>query len=197
LPEGGKSQLQRAQSLPARFPCLHLPALPSTLTQDYNRRENTGGSIMRKLTTGIAALALVAALSACGSPAPEPAAEDTTAATDTTTPPAATESAVATTAAAGAAPATFAQCRSCHAVEAGKNGVGPSLAGIVGRKAGTVAGYAYTDANKNSGLTWDEATLDEYLTAPAKKVPGTKMAFAGIADAAKRKEVIDYLKTLK
>jgi len=151
------------------------------------------GKIMRKLTTGIAAFALVAALSACGSPAPEPAAEDTAAAADAAAP---APEASATTAA-GAAPAAFAQCRTCHAVEAGKNGVGPSLAGIVGRKAGSVAGYTYSDANKNSGKTWDEATLDEYLTAPAKMIPGTKMAFAGIADAAKRKEVIEYLKTLK
>ena len=149
---------------------------------------------MRKMTTTIAAIALVATLSACGSPAPEPAAEDTAAAPEVAAAPEADASEAAAT---GAPPAAFAQCRTCHAVEAGKNGVGPSLAGIVGRKAGSVAGYAYTDANKNSGLTWDEATLDEYLTAPAKKVPGTKMAFAGIADAAKRKEVIEYLKTLK
>lgn len=73
----------------------------------------------------------------------------------------------------------------------------PSLAGVVGRKAGSIAGFAYSDANKASGLTWDEKTLDTYLTNPMKMVPGTKMTFAGIPDAAKRKEVIDYLKTLK
>lgn len=95
------------------------------------------------------------------------------------------------------APAEFAQCATCHAIKPGKNGVGPSLFGVFGQKAGSVAGYAYTDANKNSGLTWDEATLDEYLTAPMKKVPGTKMTYAGMPDAAKRKAVIDFLKTLK
>ncbi|MFM5929392.1 MAG: c-type cytochrome, partial [Novosphingobium sp.] len=95
------------------------------------------------------------------------------------------------------APPEFTQCVSCHAIKPGVNAVGPTLFGVFGKKAGSVAGYAYSDANKNSGLTWDEATLDEYLTAPMKKVPGTKMAFAGIPDAAKRKAVIDFLKTVK
>ena len=77
------------------------------------------------------------------------------------------------------------------------NGVGPSLAGVAGRKAGSVPGFAYSDANKASGLTWDEKTLDTYLTNPMKMVPGTKMTFAGLPDPAQRKAVIDYLKTLK
>lgn len=137
----------------------------------------------------IAAAATTLALAACGSPPEEtPADQASSSAT-----PAAAEPSVA----AGGKPAAFAQCAACHAVEPGKNGVGPSLAGVFGKKAGGVAGYAYTDANKNSGLTWDEATLDTYLTNPMKVVPGTKMTFAGIGDAAKRKEVIDYLKTLK
>lgn len=144
------------------------------------------------------------ALAACGSPKDEAPAADAgadAAVTTETAAPAATGAEAAATettaAAAGGKPAVFAQCAACHSVEPGKNGVGPSLAGIVGRKAGTVAGFAYSDANKNSGLTWDEATLDEYLTAPMKKVPGTKMSYAGLADAAKRKELIEYLKTLK
>lgn len=103
----------------------------------------------------------------------------------------------AVAAAPGARPAAFAQCAACHSVEPGKNGVGPTLAGVFGAKAGAVPGYAYSEANRNSGLTWDEATLDEYLTAPMKKMPGTKMAFAGVADPARRKDLIDYLKTLK
>lgn len=95
------------------------------------------------------------------------------------------------------APAAFAQCATCHAIKPGVNAVGPSLFGMFGQKAGSAAGYAYSPANKNSGLTWDEATLDEYLTAPMKMVPGTKMTYAGMADAAKRKAVIDFIKTLK
>lgn len=75
--------------------------------------------------------------------------------------------------------------------------VGPSLFGIVGTKAGEVAGFTFSPAMKASGLTWDEATLDEYLAAPMKKVPGTKMTYAGQSDPAKRKELIEYLKALK
>jgi len=149
---------------------------------------------MRKFVATGALVALALALSACGKPAEEKAADTAApAASETTAEP----SAAATTADAGGKPAAFAQCAVCHSTEAGKNGVGPSLAGVVGRKAGSIAGFAYSDANKASGLTWDEKTLDIYLTNPMKMVPGTKMTFAGIPDAAKRKEVIDYLKTLK
>jgi cytochrome c len=85
-------------------------------------------------------------------------------------------------------------CSICHSVEPGKNKIGPSLAGVVGRKAGSVPGYSYSDANKKSGLTWDEATLDKYLTDPRAVVPGTKMLFAGLKNPADRKAVIAYLK---
>jgi len=95
------------------------------------------------------------------------------------------------------APAEFAQCTACHTIREGINGVGPSLFGVVGRKAGTLAGYSFSEANKNSGLTWDEATLDTYLTAPMKMVPGTRMTFPGVPDAAKRKAIIEFLKTVK
>ncbi|MFM6931711.1 MAG: c-type cytochrome [Novosphingobium sp.] len=95
------------------------------------------------------------------------------------------------------APAAFGQCASCHTIKPGANAVGPSLFGVVGRTSGTLAGYAYSEAMKSAGLTWDEATLDSYLAAPMKHVPGTKMTYAGMPDAAKRKEVIDFLKTLK
>ncbi len=85
-------------------------------------------------------------------------------------------------------------CAICHAVDAGKNKIGPSLFGIVGRKAGVAAGFAYSAANKGSGVTWDEPTLDTYLTAPQKFMPGTKMVFAGLKSAEDRKAVIEYLK---
>ena len=76
---------------------------------------------------------------------------------------------------------SFNKCLACHAIgENAKNKVGPELNGLEGRKAGTVAGYSYTDANKTSGLTWDEATFKEYIKDPKAKIPGTKMAFAGI-----------------
>lgn len=88
----------------------------------------------------------------------------------------------------------FAQCRACHQIgETAKNGVGPILNGIVGRKAGTIDGYSYTDANKNSGITWDEANLKEYLMDPKKKIPGTKMIFAGLKDEKRLSDLIAYL----
>jgi cytochrome c len=91
----------------------------------------------------------------------------------------------------------FKKCALCHTTEAGKNKIGPSLAGIVGRKAGSVPGFNYTDANKNSGATWDEKTLDTYLTDPKKFIPGTKMLFAGVKNDADRQSLIDYLKAQK
>ncbi len=90
-----------------------------------------------------------------------------------------------------------AKCAICHTVEAGKNKIGPSLAGIVGRKAGSVEGFHYSEANKNSGLTWDEATLDTYLNSPKDVVKGTTMAFPGLKDAQERADLIAYLKTVK
>ena len=88
-----------------------------------------------------------------------------------------------------------AKCKPCHQVGPGaKNGVGPELNGLVGRKAGSVQGYNYTPANKNSGLTWDEPTLNEYLKNPKAKIPGTKMIFPGLPNEAEIDNVIAYLK---
>lgn len=87
----------------------------------------------------------------------------------------------------------FVQCKTCHVKEAGQNRVGPSLAGIVGRAAGTVEGFNYSPANKNSGITWSAEKLFQYLEKPARVVPGTKMVFAGLPDAQKRADVIAYL----
>jgi cytochrome c len=89
----------------------------------------------------------------------------------------------------------FIKCKACHQIgEGAKNLVGPELNGVVGRKAGSVEGYSYSEANKNSGITWDEATLKEYLKNPRAKVPGTKMAFAGLQSEADIDNVIAYLK---
>ncbi len=89
----------------------------------------------------------------------------------------------------------FARCKACHQIgEGAKNAVGPVLNGIVGRKAGTYEGYSYSDANKNSGITWDEATLKEYLKNPRAKVPGTKMIFPGLPKDEDIDNVIAYLK---
>jgi cytochrome c len=89
----------------------------------------------------------------------------------------------------------FSKCKICHQIgEGAKNMVGPVLNGVVGRPAGAYAGYHYSDANKNSGITWDEATLKEYLKDPKAKVPGTKMVFPGLKSDDDITNVIAYLK---
>jgi len=89
----------------------------------------------------------------------------------------------------------FAQCRACHQIgPTAKNAVGPVLNGVIGRKAGSVEGYNYSPANKNSGITWDEATFAEYIKDPKAKVPGTKMVYAGLKDEQRIKDLIAYLK---
>jgi cytochrome c len=89
----------------------------------------------------------------------------------------------------------FLKCKACHQVgEGAKDAVGPVLNGVVGRKAGTYPDYSYSDANKNSGITWDEATLKDYLKNPRAKVPGTKMIFAGLSKDEDIDNVIAYLK---
>jgi cytochrome c2 len=87
----------------------------------------------------------------------------------------------------------FNQCKICHSLDAGKNMVGPSLRGIVGTAAADVPGYTFSPAMKKSGLKWDANTLSDFLTAPMKKVPGTKMTFAGLSKPQDRADVIAYL----
>lgn len=105
--------------------------------------------------------------------------------------------AVASAQDAEAGKAVFNKCRACHSLDAGKNMVGPSLHGVVGRKAGTAPGFNYSDAMKNSGKTWDAATLDAYITDPKAAIPGNKMVFVGIKDEADRKNLIAFLGTQK
>jgi cytochrome c len=90
---------------------------------------------------------------------------------------------------AAAGKSSFNKCLACHAIgEGAKNKVGPELNGIDGRKSGTAPDYSYSDANKNSGITWNEAQFKEYIKDPKAKIPGTKMAFAGIKN---EKEIND------
>ena len=88
----------------------------------------------------------------------------------------------------------FNKCKACHALKAGKNKVGPSLYGIMDRKAGTVAGFKYSKAMKASGLTWNEEALRNYLEKPRKFVKGTRMAFSGIKKKKQMDNLIAYLK---
>jgi len=87
----------------------------------------------------------------------------------------------------------FRKCQACHSIEPGKNMIGPSLAGVIGRKAGTAAGYNYSPAMKSADIVWSAQTLDQYLTDPAKVVPGNKMPFPGLKTDHDRDDVIAYL----
>lgn len=89
------------------------------------------------------------------------------------------------------------QCGLCHSVRPGEILTAPSLSGVVGRRAGTGPGYAYSRALKGLGWRWDEASLDAFLANPRGAVPGSKMSFAGQPDAVRRADLIAYLSTLK
>ncbi|MBU2580601.1 MAG: cytochrome c family protein [Alphaproteobacteria bacterium] len=91
----------------------------------------------------------------------------------------------------------FRKCKACHTADEAKNKVGPHLVGIIGRKAGTVEGFKYSDAMANSGLTWDDATLGEYLKDPKAKIPGNKMIFAGLKKDDDVADILAYLATKK
>lgn len=88
----------------------------------------------------------------------------------------------------------FNQCSACHSLQAGKNGIGPSLHGIIGQKAGTVPGYNFSAAMKNSKVVWNADTLQKYLSDPQKFIPGNKMPFPGIKDKTQLQNLIAYLK---
>jgi cytochrome c len=85
----------------------------------------------------------------------------------------------------------YARCAACHALAYDR--VGPRHCGLLGRRAGTVAGFAYSPAMKNSGLTWDEKTLDRFLAQPMKALPGTTMTYDGVPDPKERRDLIAYL----
>jgi cytochrome c len=89
----------------------------------------------------------------------------------------------------------FVQCRACHQVgESAKNVVGPVLNGLFGRKSGTIEGYSYSDANKSSGIVWDEKVFAEYIQNPRAKIPGTKMIYAGLKDEKRIQDLTAFLK---
>ncbi len=90
----------------------------------------------------------------------------------------------------------FNKCKACHQIgEGAKNAVGPHLDGVIGRKAGAAEGFNYSEALKNSGLTWDEETFKAYIEDPRKKVPGNKMVFMGLKNPEDRDNLFEYLKS--
>ncbi len=96
---------------------------------------------------------------------------------------------------AAAGETVFKKCAACHAVgEAAKNRVGPVLNALEGRKSGGVEGYNYSDANRNSGITWDEAIFKDYIKDPKAKIPGTKMVFVGLKNEKEADDLWAYLK---
>jgi cytochrome c len=90
----------------------------------------------------------------------------------------------------------FLQCKACHQVgPTAKNAVGPVLNGLFGRHSGSVPGYTYSEANKKSGLVWDEATFRDYIKDPKAKIPGTKMVYPGLKDEKRVADLVAYLHT--
>lgn len=87
----------------------------------------------------------------------------------------------------------FVECASCHSIEKGVDGVGPSLFGLFQRKAGEVADFRYSPALKRSAITWTAQTLDRYIADPQKSVPGNRMPYSGMPDASERADLIAYL----
>ncbi len=167
---------------------------------------------MKALVGAVALSALVAACSGGGSDSSEPVeapAKDAMAPEEAPSEKAVAEEAAAAddpmttkdgvayaslTGDAAAGKSVFAQCRTCHVTDPGVNRTGPTLAGIIGKTAGSVEGYKYSPANANSGITWTEEQMYVYLEDPQRTIPKTKMIFAGIPDAQKRADVIAYLK---
>jgi cytochrome c len=90
----------------------------------------------------------------------------------------------------------FARCAGCHSTSPGVNKIGPSLAGVVGRRSGTEAGYSYSPAMQGAAITWDDASLDKFLASPGSTVHGTKMFF-NVPGGSDRQNIIAYLATLK
>jgi len=90
----------------------------------------------------------------------------------------------------------FVDCASCHSLTAGENGVGPSLAGVIGRKAGTLDDYRYSPALKRSNIVWSPQTLETFIADPQKAVPANRMPYAGLTNAGERGDLIAYLQKM-
>ena len=159
--------------------------------------------VRMKTVAAVMALSILAAgCSGGGSESSEPAADTVKAEAPVDTgPPAADDVATldgvayaSLTGDAEAGKSSFNQCRTCHVIDPGMNRLGPSLANIVGREAGGVAGFNYSPATADSGIIWTEEKLNQFLEKPARVIPKTKMFYAGMPDPQARANLIAYLK---
>lgn len=154
---------------------------------------------MNALKLTLFAMTATIALSACGSESPEPTEQIVVREPGAAATPVEATGPVGTDAAdlVAAGKSAFAACVACHSVTPdGVSSIGPNLHGVVGRAAGSLAGFDYSDAMAGSGLTWDKGELDEFLANPSAKVPGTGMAAGAVTDANDRAAIIAYLTTL-
>ncbi|MBV1917641.1 MAG: c-type cytochrome [Sphingomonadaceae bacterium] len=148
---------------------------------------------MNKTARVCAMAGVILTMSGCGGDAPdrkEAAVGEVPAAQEPAQTAAATQAS-----ASGAPPRAFMQCRTCHSAEPGRQGIGPSLHGIIGRNAASTAGFSFSPALKASGITWDRESLNTWLEAPVKMVPGTRMVM-GVRNEERRSAILDYLETL-
>lgn len=165
---------------------------------------------MIKIGTLASVIGLSVVAAACSAGGPESGQTEQTAPTEATPAPATTDMPSATdpgkpdsvalaslTGNAAAGKLLFTQCRACHVTDAGVNKIGPSLNGIIGAKAGSVAGFNYSPANASSGIIWTKEKLFQFLEKPQRVIPKTKMIFAGLPDAQKRADLIAYLENPK
>jgi cytochrome c len=145
---------------------------------------------MRKIVLSAIALTSLVGVSACGE---GPASQDAPNESEAAAEPEIELTFAEMTGDAAAGERVFVQCKACHLVEEGRNGVGPSLHGVIGREAGAVDGFNYSDANSSSGITWTPEIMFEYLEAPRDYLPGSRMAYPGLKDAQDRADLIAYL----
>jgi cytochrome c len=191
--------------------CVHVAALSRTMPEIANLLHGdprlvspqSSGTIqvdmrMTRLRPTLAfSTVILLALGACSKPAGEEGSSSSTEAATTETAPdpvAAPVDYASLKGDAAAGEAAFAQCKACHSLEEGKAMIGPSLHKVIGRAAGSVAGFSYSTAMKSSGITWTEEKIFGYLEKPQGVVPGTKMSFAGYPDPQKRADLIAWLK---
>ncbi len=145
--------------------------------------------VLRKIVLSTIALTSLVAVSACGETPATPGAAEAPA-----EPEPEIEVAFAdVTGDAAAGENVYGKCRACHLLEEGRNAMGPSLFGVIGRKAGSIEDFNYSEANANNDITWTPEVLFDYLRSPGDYMPGTRMAFPGIKDAQDRADLVAFL----